>query len=521
MIDVLIKGGDVVDGSGAPARKANLAIEGGRIAELTGAVPEAARVIDAEGLVVAPGFIDIHSHSDLPFLLDADADSKLRQGVTTEVVGNCGMSPAPLVPGRADELWAQLAFVSYGVEPDWESFGEFLARLDALPPPVNLVPLVGHLALRSAVVGQDDRLATEEEIKRMRSLLARSIGEGAWGCSTGLIYPPAMFASVEEVAALAEEAGYCAIHMRDEGERLLEALDEAIEVARLSGATVEVSHLKAAGKSNWGKMSRALEKLETASRESRVAADCYPYTAGSTTLTAVLPRWAANGGVDAMLARLRSPGDRPRISEELSGGGRLVNDWESVVVSSVESERNKGVEGKPVARIARETGKEPAEVVMDLLLEEEAKVSMVTFLMDEKEVAQALSHPLVVVGSDGLSVRSEGPLARGKPHPRYYGTFPRFLGEFVREKGVCSLAEGVRKLTSEPARRLGLHDRGWLEPGKAADVVAFDYGALKDRATYEEPHRYPEGIEYVIVNGAIAVEDGHPTGVRAGHVLRH
>ncbi|MBT9175899.1 MAG: D-aminoacylase [Firmicutes bacterium] len=509
MLDVLIKNARLVDGTGAPWFCGNIAVLGERIAALGQVDEPARRVIDAAGRVVAPGFIDAHSHSDDALFKNPQAESKVRQGVTTEVIGQCGSSAAPRTPSPDH------------TEP-FASFAEYLDLLEARGIGVNVVPLVGHGNIRAVVMGFADRAATAEELEQMCRLTGAALQAGAHGLTTGLIYPPSSYGSHAEIIALAKVVasygGLYASHMRNEREGLLASVAETIDVGRQAKLPVHISHHKVCGEQNFGLVKESLALVD-AMRQTGVdvTLDQYPYTATSTGLKVVVPQWAHAGGTTAMGERVVDPSTRARIVGEILAGREQ---WDSILVSSCHKEQNKQFEGRTLAEISRLVGKEPIEACLDLLLDENFDVGMVRFAMCEADVEYVLQHPLVMIGSDATLRATYGPLSTGKPHPRAYGTFPRVLGTYVRERGVLRLEEAVRKMTSFPAQRFQLYDRGLLRPGAYADLVMFDPETVADLATYSEPHVYPRGIDMVLVNGAVVVENGAHSGTLPGKVLR-
>jgi N-acyl-D-amino-acid deacylase len=524
MYDLLIKEARIVDGTGAPFFSGDLGVIGDHIAQVGRLKGKARRVVAAAGQVLAPGFIDIHSHSDSAYLVNPLGESKVRQGVTTEVMGQCGFSLAPVSGLAVDELQKELR--EYGLELSWRRMGEYLERLREVRPAVNLATVVGHGTIRGSVMSHEPRPPTGEELERMRRLLRDALAEGAFGLSTGLIYPPGAFAQTEELVALARElapfGGIYFTHMRNEGDRLLEAIGEAVRIGEEAGVPVEIAHLKVGGEKNWGKGKEALSAIwEARGRGVDVTCDQYPYTATSTGLSSILPRWAHAGGPEQLLARLQDPETRACLAAECVPSQDAWSGWERVLISSVKTETNKKWEGKNLAEIAQGRAQTPIEAAFDLLVEEELKVDMIRFGLSEDDVRTIMRHPWVMVGSDGSALAPYGILGKGKPHPRNYGTFPRVLGHYVREEGVLGLETAVSKMTGLPAWRLGLWDRGLLRPGFWADLVLFDPERIRDMATFADPHRYPEGIELVVVNGVVTVEGGEHTGARAGQVLLH
>jgi N-acyl-D-amino-acid deacylase len=524
MLDVLIQGGTVIDGTGRPGRRADVAIARDRI-EVIDLLPgaTAARVIDAAGHAVAPGFIDMHSHADFVLPGLPTADSKVHQGFTLEVVGNCGASPAPLTPARRKDIIDATGLAVPALAWDWTTFRSYLDVLTRQGVAINVAPLVGHGTVRLLVVGADDARPTADQRRAMAAEVRRAVDEGAVGVSTGLIYAPGVYADTDEIVDLARAAGagggFYASHIRGESDTLLPAIAEAIEVGRRAGVPVEISHLKAAGRANWPKMARAIELIEEARAQGLdVTADMYPYPAGSTTLSALLAPWVHAGGREPLLARLGDPADRARIRAELDGPGMALDaGWQGIVIAGCPARPE--YEGRTLAQIAATLGLTPAEAVIEILRQAKGDVDMVLFMMSEDNVALGLQRPWVMIGSDGEGRAAEGPYGTGKPHPRNYGTCPRFLGHYVRERAVVALPEAIRKMTSLPATKLGLRDRGRLEPGAAADVVVFDPGTVADAATFTEPHRYPRGMPWVLVNGEPVIADGRHTGRRPGRVL--
>ncbi len=529
--DVLIRGGAVVDGTGRTAFPADVAIEGERIAAMAGpeelAGAAAATVIDAEGKLVTPGFIDIHTHSDRSIVINPRMESKVRQGVTTEIGGNCGSGLAP-ARGRALAA-AQKEAERDGQPGAWTTMAEYFAHVERQGIAGNYATWVGHGTLRASVVGYDMRQPTEDELAQMQALLREARAAGAFGLSTGLIYVPSGYADTDEIAALAqmvrEYGGLYASHIRNEGSGLLDAVGEAIEIGQRAGVPVQVAHHKASGKQNWGLVEQSLALMDRARAGGvDVACDQYPYVASSTGLTSMLPKWALEGGREALGPRLKDPPTRAQIRAEMLEQrpdlATLESDshWHNVLVARARNARH--LEGKRLGEIAIEQDREPFDVYFDLLIEHEGNVGGVFFALCEEDVQTVMRWPHTMVGSDASSVAPYGPLGGGKPHPRAYGTFPRVLGRYVRELKVLRWEEAIHKMTAMPARRLGLRDRGELRPGACADVVVLDPATVADRATFQEPHQYPLGIEQVIVNGAVVVRDGEHTGALPGRVLR-
>ncbi len=482
--DLIIRGGDIIDGTGSPRYAADLAIRDGRVAAI-GAINEPARrVIDAQGRVVTPGFVDVHAHDDAA-VLSTPMDFKLMQGVTTDIVGNCGAGIAPALAGGARGLPGVEIVLGPLPEATWETFGEYMDAVDAAHPAVNVACLIPHGIVRARAVGMDPRAPDQRELAQMADDVAEGMAAGAVGLSTGLIYVPGTFAQTDEIIAAAraaaEAGGIYVSHIRNESDRLLEAVGEAITIGREAGLPVQISHHKSSDKPNWGKTTESIALIEKERAEGQdITFDVYPYTAGSTIL-------AAARGVQAEI------------------------EPEMVMVASVREKRE--YEGKNLAQIAEMLGIDPADAITRVLSEEPAAVA-VFFTMDEADVRRVMAHPLCMIGSDGI------PSPTGKPHPRLYGTFPRVIAKYSREAGLFSLEEAVRKMSGLPASRFKLHQRGELREGWAADIVVFDPETILDTASYDDPRQYPAGIDCIIVNGEIAGESGRQTAARAGRVLR-
>ena len=535
MFDLIIKKGKIIDGTGNPWFKGDLGIKNGKIEKIGHLdLSKAEKTLDADGLIVCPGFIDMHSHSDISVFFNPKLESTIRQGITTSVVGNCGLSLAPVNPSRKGLLIKEISSLLPPCEElkiDWCEFAEYLARLEGIGISANIATLVGHGTVRMAVMGLENRDPTSEELEEMKSLVAEAMEAGAFGLSTGLIYPPGMYSKTDELIELckvvAKYGGIYASHIRSERAMLIEAVKEAITIGERAKIPVEISHHKAAGKPNWGKTKETLKLMEEArARGVDVTCDQYPYNAGMTSLATLLPPWVHEGGMAKLLERLRSREEREKIRKEMeespAGWENFIADcgWENIYVSSVFSEKNKPLEGKNLAEIAKIRGQDEFTVLCDLLLEEEGRVSMVVFAMNEEETRRVMRSRLQMVGTDAWASAPYGVLNVGKPHPRFYGTYPRILGRYVREEGILTWEEAIRKMTSFPAQRLGLMDRGLLRPGMWADIVIFDPMKIIDKATYQDPHQYPEGIEYVLVNGRIVIEKGEHANIPAGKVLR-
>jgi N-acyl-D-amino-acid deacylase len=513
MLDIIILGASILDGTGSPRFQADIGISKDEI-EVLG---------DGSGLIAAPGFIDMHSHSDFTLPTDPRSESKVRQGVTTEVIGQCGLTPAPLVQSYKEELVRSVGFFPGKLSWDWWSFADFLERLRGDGLGINVLPLVGHGTIRTAVMGMSDQKPSAEQMAEMEGSLSQCLEEGALGLSTGLIYPPGVYADTEELVQLARlvgrRGGFYFSHIRGEGETLLTAVEEALTIAKEAAIPVQISHLKASGRKNWDRFEEALALLEQARAQGLdVGADLYPYTAGSTGITALLPPWVLVGGISETKARIRDTSVRERLSQEMSQQGlSSQSGWEEILISACPLHSEYA--GKYISRLAQEAGKSAMDWVLDLVAESEGEADVIIFSQKEENVRRGLSHPLVMIGTDGLGLTTAGPLAEGRPHPRNYGTYPRILGHYVREERLLSLEEAVYKMTGLPARRLRLRDRGRITPGHKADLVLFDPFTVDDVAEYAQPPCYPRGIEYVLINGQLVIEKGEHTGNMPGRIL--
>lgn len=527
MLDLVLKNGKIVDGTGNPWYRGDVGVKDGIIVSVGSIDQEAHKVIDVGHQIISPGFIDGHCHSDLMILDHPNSDIKLQQGVTTEVVGNCGLAPAPLVPSKADLLktYIQPVVGNTSWEWPWETVGQYMDHVAKSSISEHIATYVAHGALRIAVMGFENRPATSAEIARMKELLEEGLRAGAIGLSIGLLYAPGSYTSREELAELCSVLpkynGLLSTHIRGEGNNLLPSVAEVIWIAEKTGISLHISHLKAAGKINWGKVMDALELVEAArSRGMDVTVDVYPYNAGSTTLTTVLPPWVLEGGIEATLEAFRNPGLRARIKEELgheqTEWDNLVcsTGWNSIIVSSVNSDKNKHLEGKHIQEIAEMRSQHPVDCMMDLLLEEDGQIAIVYFHMSDDDVKQVISYEKSLIASDSLNCEI------GKPHPRTYGTFPRVFAKFVRDDKILSLEQAVRKLTSFPVQRFKLGKRGLLVPGYAADITVFDMETIQDTASFADPRQFPTGISHVVVGGQLTLSHGVHTHKREGSLIR-
>jgi N-acyl-D-amino-acid deacylase len=523
--DLLIKDGLIFDGQGGSPFAADIAVSDGSI-RVIGKIGRARgmTVISARDLAASPGFIDVHDHTDVSLIVNPKAESVVHQGITTLVSGNCGSSPFP-IPEEVFEQEKETLKMVYGLDLTWKDMAGFFSRMEEKGTGLNYATLVGHGTVRGAAMGFNDRPPSAEELERMKGLVEEHIRGGAFGMSSGLEYAPGCFAEPEEIIELcrsvARMGGIYATHMRDEGDTLLESLDESIQASRLSGAPLEISHFKVAYPRNWAKIDDALARLEKASQEGvDVFCDRYPYIAGATGLSFYFPLWAKQGTTEEFVARLKDTALDARLRSHAAEQEKKLGSWDKVLLSSVTSEKNRHLQGKNIVEAARESGKAPYDFMRDLLIEENGMVEMITFMMTEDNLKRILAHPLVGVGCDGSAVAPYGVLGRGKPHPRNYGTFPRVLGKYVREEKILPLEQMIKKITAIPAARFGFDGRGSIQPRYCADLVIFDPKRIEDKATWTNPHQYPDGLEYVIVNGDVVIEHGEHTGKLPGKILR-
>ena len=528
--DLVITNGRIVDGSGRAAYVADVAIKGDRIVKI-GKVPAnaATRTIDARGLVVAPGFIDMLGQSETYLLIDPRAMSKVMMGVTTEITGE-GESIAPINERQIKE---QEDFLRrFNLTIDWRTLDEYFKRLDKQGSGVNLGTFVGATQVREYVIGYDDRPPTPQELEQMKKLVADAMRDGALGLSTSLQYVPARFAKTDELIELAKVArqygGIYATHQRSEANTIDASLDEVFEIAQKAQIPVEIWHLKTAYKKNWGRMAHVLDRIKQArDRGLDITADIYPYIAGSTALSACLPPWALEGGTDKMLARLRDPQIRQRLKTEIS---QEQTTWENiylgsggpggVLIGSVVNRELEPLQGKRISEIAEQQKKDPLDAVFDLILADKGQTGAIYFMMSEDDMRAAMKAPFVSFCTDSGSRATDGPLAGSKSHPRGWGSYPRILGRYVRDEKLLTLESAIQKMTGAPAARVGLKDRGLIKEGMFADITVFDPAKVIDRATFESPNEYPTGIEFVLVNGKISVDKGQRTGALGGRVLR-
>lgn len=522
-VDYLIVNGTVYDGTGREPVRADIAIAGDMIVAVEPKLAEryaAGRTIDADGLAVSPGFIDIHTHSDLSVLLNPKMESSIHQGVTTELVGNCGTSLALVGQGEnfaMERRWAERG----GIVVDWRGFADFFARLEDLGIAINIGSLAGHGTIRKGVLGFEQRAPDSQETSAMRQIVSQAMADGAYGLSTGLEYLPGGYAQLDEICALAEIArdagGFYASHIRNEGDTLVESIAEGLAVGERTGIPVQLSHHKSEGRKNWGKVKTTLGMMQRARENGLdVLTDQYPYTAYMTGLTVILlPDWANAGSSEETMARLADPAVRERIAAEVNADPPA---WDNIVIGIARGRRD--AQGLSLAELARKEDKTPIDAALDLIVQEHGWVGAAHFAMSEEDVEYVMREPHTMIGSDAVSSSPRGVMAADRTHPRSYGTFPRVLGLYVRERSVLSLSEAIRRMTTLPALRLKLSDRGRLAPGMKADIAVFDSTRVEDLATFDEPHQFPRGVEFVLVNGRLAVDHAEQTDALAGRVIR-
>jgi len=523
-IDILIKGGTVCDGSLSSPYAKDIAISGDIISAIGSFNrDDAVMVIDAEGLVIAPGFIDTHAHSDFTILADPRAEGKVSQGITTEINGNCGMSAAPLfnkaLERRQDDL------NELGIPERWNTLEEYFTLLEKRGMALNLATLVGHGNIRGSVMGYDDRLPTEDNLSEMSALLRTAIDEGAIGLSTGLIYPPGLYSKTDELIGLSkvlkQKGLVYASHMRSEGEMLVESVQEVIRIGREADVRVHISHIKTAGEKNWHKAEKVIALLEDAINSGiYLTCDRYPYTASSTDLDTLLPAWAYEGGNEEEIKRLMNPEDGERIRKEIQSRTGKKDYWKSVIISSVDSEDNAWMEGRTIADISATMGLDEIDALFKVLIDERLRTGAIFLSMNEDNLKKFLSLKYCMIGSDSSARSFDGPTRKGKPHPRSFGTFPRFIGRFVRDSGIMGLPEAIYRSSLLPAETFCLKKRGSIMEGMYADIVIFDLNNIMDRATFDDPYQRSSGIQHVLVNGVPVIRKGEFAGKFPGRVLR-
>ena len=537
--DLTIKNGTIIDGTGNPSYHADIGIKNGRITKIGGLSKIISdKEINADDFIVVPGFIDPHSHSDFAIPFDPHLESTIRQGITTAVIGNCGDSLAPINKEKL-ELFEKMANIfsppGETMKITWETFDEYLSVIEKEGCSTNIVPIVGFGTVRIAGgPGFENRPPSPEELERMKLLVDEAMQSGAFGMSTGLIYTPQIYAKTEEIIELAKVVakygGFYFSHIRGEGVTVVQAVKELIEIVEKSGCIGgQVAHHKVSGRLNWGKSKETLHLMEEANRRGlNITCDQYPYNRGMTSLITVLPPWVHIGGIEKILERLQDPEAKKRIKHDITEGIEGWENWikdlgsDRIYISSVKTQAWKNIEGKNLAEITKfKRKKDVFTTLFDLLLEEKGEVSILVEGMNEEDIRRIMTNKYTMIGTDGWGVAPTGILGFGKPHPRFYGTYPRILGKYVREEGLLKLEDAIRKMTSFPAQKLGLHDRGIIRENMIADIVIFDHKRVIDRATYENPHQFPAGIKHVINNGEIIVENEQQTKILPGRILRH
>jgi N-acyl-D-amino-acid deacylase len=554
-INWLITNGLIFDGSFSEPYEADVGISSDKIvfvnkkSRVTGQKSKgtAEKIIDARHLAVAPGFIDTHSHSEFTLLADSRAEGKVCQGITTEINGNCGLSAAPLcghtLVQREDDL------KELGIRERWSTFNQYFHILKKKGIAINFATLAGHGNIRASVIGYEDNRPDEIALKKMKTFLKKAISEGALGLSAGLIYPPGVYSKTEELVELCkvlsescnppshlvsnhplssfskwEKGGFgiYTTHMRSEGDRLLESIEETIRIGIEARIKIHISHIKTSGRENWNKIGRALSLMEEAGKQGvSLTCDAYPYTASSTDLDTVLPSWVYSGGREGELKRLKNTSLREKIKKQILDTHPAKDYWKKISISSVSSEKNRWMEGRSLYDIASLQGKEPVEILFDILIEEKLMVSAIFASMHEGNLKKFLSLPYCMIGTDSSARSFSGTTYKGKPHPRGFGSFPRFLGKYVRDERLMSMGEGIHKITMLPGRRFGIHKRGIIKRGAYADIVIFDHKRVIDKPTFKDPFLKSEGIYYVFVNGVPALWEGQLTNSKSGRILRH
>ncbi len=541
-IDLLIKGGTVFDGTGEEPFEADVGIAGDKIAFIYKKIRvkgsksqrvKSEKIIDAKDLAVSPGFIDTHAHSEFTLLADPRAEGKLFQGITTEINGNCGLSAAPLYKDALKHREEDLR--ELGVKERWSNLKDYFKILGRKGIAINFVTLAGHGNIRASVIGYRDKAPDDTELMRMQALLRKTIDAGATGLSTGLIYPPGIYSNTEELIELCKvlpslrsplaRGGWggsiYASHMRSEGDKLIESIKEIIRTGKEANIKVHISHIKTSGKENWHKIDEAISLIEIARKKGiKITCDRYPYTAASTDLDAVLPSWTYEGGTKKELNRLKSLKVREKIKKEILHKHIDKDYWRRVSISSVASQKNKWMEGKTLSYISRHTNKSPVDTLFHILIDERLRVGAIFSSMNEDNLKRFLSLPYTMIGSDSSARCTSGQTCKGKPHPRGFGSFPRFLGKYVRDEKLMNMSEAIFKITMLPAKTFDIDGRGIIKKGAFADIVVFDPEKIIDRATFDKPFLKPEGIYYVIVNGSPVVREGEFTGNMAGRILK-
>ncbi len=522
--DLIIINGMLVDGTGNAGRAADIGLKNDKIAYIGNIINHHdSDVIDAAGYIVAPGFIDIHSHSDFFWLVSPESESKIYDGVTTEICGNCGISAFPLNSQLLESK--KKGFSKFGLDINWQTAEDFYTRANDAKSSINRGFLVGHGNIRACVLGYEDREPDSNELAAMEQELRDAMESGAFGMSSGLVYPPGCYAKTDELITLCrivrEYDGIYSTHMRDEGDKLEDALSETINISKESGVNTQVSHIKTWGEKNWQKIDRIESLLKNARAEGiEITCDRYPYTAAATDLDIILPDWVYEGGTAEEKKRLRDPFCRERIIKEMKQESLSQEFWGTIMISSLYNKEKRGYEGKTIAEISKTLNVSPLEFVLDLLYEENCRVGVIFFNMSEENLARILKWDFVMAGSDSSLRSLKGVLNYGKPHPRAYGTFSRVIRKYVNETSILSIEEAIYKMTGFPAQKLGFKDRGILKEGFFADITIFDKEAISEKTTFTDPHKYSTGIKYVLVNGKLTINNGKHEGVTNGVILK-
>lgn len=527
MFDYLIKNGLIFDGSGSEPIETNIGIKGDRISYIGTDEIAAKEVIDAKGMAVSPGFIDTHAHSEFTIIADGRAQGKLSQGITTEINGNCGLSAAPLYGEALERRLEDLKELE--IKERWSTFREYFDILKSKGIALNFATLCGHGNIRACVIGYKDTVPDKKAMMQMKILLSEALKDGAKGLSTGLTYPPGVYSNTDELIELSKvlsskttinKNGWAdfvyASHLRSEGDALIEATEEVIRIGKEAVVNVHISHIKTAGQENWMKINKVIELIESAREEGvNLTCDRYPYIAASTDLDIVLPPWVYEGGIDEELSRLKDPKISKKIKSEI--GFKDDNYWKGIYISSVNN--NKWMEGENIFDIAKKMDKRPEDVLFEILIEEKLRAGAIFFSMSEGNLKRFLALPYTMIGSDSSARSLSGPTFKGKPHPRGFGSFARFIGRYIRDEGLMPVSEAIRKMTYLPALTFNLKERGLIKEGFYADISIFDYKKIIDKATFKDPYNKPDGIAYVFVNGSLALKEREFTGSLSGSLL--
>ncbi|NWF98173.1 MAG: D-aminoacylase [Nitrospirae bacterium] len=530
-IDIFIANGLIIDGSLSEPFEGCIAISGDKISFIIKKnsaknIFNADNFIDAEGMVISPGFIDTHAHSEFTLLADPRAEAKVCQGITTEINGNCGLSAAPLYGEAFEHRESDLK--EYCIKERWHDFNEYFMLLKNREPALNFLSLTGHGNIRASVIGYKNKKPDSLEMKKMQELLRKSFTEGSAGLSTGLIYPPGVYSDTEELIDLlnnsdvnSSKTGIYTSHIRSEGDHLIEAVEELIRIGEKTGVPVHISHIKTNGKENWHKIDDVISLIENArNNKIKITGDRYPYIASSTDLDTILPSWAYEGGAKEELKRLKDSKIVKVLKQQIIDRHPEPEYWENITVSSVVSEKNKWMEGKTISHIANSRKLNPLDALIELLVEEKIRVGAIFTAMNEDNLKRFLSLPYIMIGTDSSARSFSGITFRGNPHPRGFGSFPKFVGKYVRDKSIMELKEAIFKITSLPSETFGLQNRGLIKEGFYADIVIFDYKKIHDNATFEKPFLKPSGIQYVFINGKPVLYEGKITGIRPGRILK-